>query len=445
MQTVLAFLVAISVLIFVHEMGHYWVARRCGVRVLRFSIGFGKPLWRYQRDAGSTEWVIAWIPLGGYVKMLDEREAPVPHAWLAQAFNRKPVAQRMAIVAAGPLVNLLLAVLLYAAVSAIGVREVLPVLGTPPANTPAHEAGVQGGDEVIAIEFDGRRHAVRSWQDLRWQFIRAAEEPSVSLEVRRDGKTRALALRLIPAAADYGDAWFASLGLRLPDVPPLIGRVLPDGAAAAAGLQTGDRVLSVDGAGVDSAAALRSLLRQSADKPLDLTVERAGRELALRVVPRQRDDGGRTIGYIGAEIGGPPPTAVVRLDVIDALAHGMQQTWQMSTLTLKMLGKMLLGQASLKQLSGPLAIADYAGKSAALGLTAYLTFLAVISVSLGVLNLLPIPLLDGGHLLYYSLEAIRGRALPESWELIGQRVGMVLLAALMLVAISNDLFRMLSH
>ncbi|MBU6437504.1 MAG: RIP metalloprotease RseP, partial [Betaproteobacteria bacterium] len=361
------------------------------------------------------------------------------------AFNRKPVAQRMAIVAAGPIVNLLLAVVLYAAVAMIGVNQIAPILGAPPASSPAAQAGLQAGDVVTDIVVGGQPQTVRSWQDIRWQLIRAAGEPDVGMDVKRNGREAHVQLALDPQATDVTEAWFERLGLRLPEAPALIAKVLPEGAAAAAGLRAGDEVVAVDGRAVASAEPLRALLRQSAGRALNVTVRRDGRALQLTLTPAAKADGKQTVGYVGAMIGAEPPIVMVRLGTLDALRHGMRQTWQMSTLTVKMIGRMLVGEASIKQLSGPLSIAEYAGKSVSLGLTAYLGFLAVISVSLGVLNLLPIPILDGGHLLYYSVEFVRGKALPESWELFGQRVGMVLLAAMMLVAVSNDFLRMLGH
>jgi regulator of sigma E protease len=442
-QTVLAFIFAIGVLITLHELGHYSVARFFGVRVLRFSIGFGKPLLKWQRGPDSTEWVLAAIPLGGYVKMLDEREGAVPPEQLHLAFTRKPLAQRAAIVAAGPLVNLLVAVVLYAAVSVVGTPEISPLLGEPPEATAAARAGVRDGDVAQALIVGSSEREVASLQQLRWQLVRAAASgDSVVLVVNRRGSLRELPLEVSAGNATFDDVWFRQLGIRLPDTPAVLGEVMPSGAAASAGLLTGDEVKRVNGKEINSAAELRLLVRMSAGQRLETEVLRGGAKLNLTLTPRRvKDPSGAEIGRIEAAVGIPPATVLVQRSVVDALSYGVEQTWAMSTLTLRMIGKMLIGQASIKQVSGPLTIADYAGKSAAFGLLAYLLFMAAVSVSLGVLNLVPIPLLDGGHLLYYAAEALLGRPVPPVWEAAGQRIGIFALFALMAVALFNDFSR----
>jgi regulator of sigma E protease len=442
-QTIFGFLFALGVLITLHEFGHYGVGRLCGVRVLRFSLGFGKPLLKWQAAEGTTEWVLAPIPLGGYVNFFGDGPLEVPQTERHLAFKHKPLWQRAAIVAAGPIVNLLLAVCLYAAVSLLGTQEIAPVLGEPPAQSTAAAAGVRDGDKVTGLIVADIEKPVMSLPDLRWQLIRAAaaEEP-VRLVVSRSGGSKELSFALDSNKANFDDAWFRQLGLRLPDTAAVIGAVLAGGAAEQGGLRSGDEITSVDGVPLKFASEFRARVRESAGKSLELGVTRLGRVESIKVTPRAVKEGsGPAIGLVGAAVGLPPEMVQVQRGVFDSLVHGVEQTWSMSTLTLRMLGKMLTGQASLKQISGPLTIADYAGKSVAVGLTAYLLFLAAISVSLGVLNLLPIPLLDGGRLLYYAAEAALRRPIPEAWEALGQRIGLAALAGLMMIAFFNDFSR----
>lgn len=443
MQTILAFIFAIGVLITLHELGHYSVARLFGVRVLRFSIGFGKPLLKWQRSPESTEWVLAAIPLGGYVKMLDEREGTVAPEQLHLAFTRKPLAQRAAIVAAGPLVNLLVAVILYAAVSIVGTPEISPILGEPPEASAAARAGVRDGDIAQALIVGSSEREVASLQQLRWQLVRAAASgDSAILVVQRRGSLKELPLEISAGNATFDDAWFRQLGIRLPDTAAVLGEVMASGAASAAGLIIGDEVKRINGKEITTAAELRLLVRMSAGKRLDVEVLRGDAKVNLTLIPRSaKDASGTEIGRIEAVVGIAPATVLVQRSPFDAISYGVEQTWAMSTLTLRMIGKMLIGQASIKQVSGPLTIADYAGKSAAFGLLAYLLFMAAVSVSLGVLNLLPIPLLDGGHLLYYAAEALLGKPVPPVWEAAGQRIGIFALFALMAVALFNDFSR----
>ena len=450
LQTLFGFLFALALLISLHELGHYSVARWCGVRVLRFSIGFGKPLLKWQRTEGGTEWVLAAIPLGGYVNLFGDGPDGVPQTERGVAFKHKLLWQRAAIVAAGPIVNLLLAVLLYAAVSLIGSQEVVARLGEPPAQSQAALAGVRDGDKVTALLMGESEVAVMSLPDLRWQLIRAAAaQESVRLLVSRGGGSKELAFRLDAEKSNFDDAWFRQLGLRLPDTAAVMGEVVAGGSAEAGGLRSGDEVQAVNGAPVKYASEFRALIRQSPGKPLVLSVLRNGKTETLNVTPKavkepsasSGSNPSTAFGRIEASVGAPPEMVLVQRGVLESVVYGAQQTWGMSTLTLRMLGKMLIGEASLKQISGPLTIADYAGKSVAVGLTAYLLFLAAISVSLGVLNLLPIPLLDGGRLLYYAAEAALRRPIPEAWEALGQRIGLAALAGLMMIALFNDISR----
>ena len=451
MTTVLAFVLALGLLIAIHEYGHYRVALACGIKVLRFSIGFGRPIIRWRLAGKPTEFVIGIVPLGGYVRMLDEREGPVDPSERHQAFNTQPLRSRAAVVAAGPLANLLLAVLLYAAVSWIGVEEPRAILATPPAGSLAEVAGLRAGELVVETTIDGQSpQSVRSFDDLRWQLARAALEGeglTLTLQAEADrGGTREVLLDLRGLERSEIDAaFFRQVGLAGAYSRPVIGAVQDAGAAQLAGLQPGDLVLRVDGRGVRDAAQLRALIRRTEPGQVQVwQLERAGRSIEVQVRPQVREEGGARLGRIGAIVGEPPQSVLVREDLAGALWEGWSRTWDVSVLTLRMLGKMLIGEASLKNLSGPLTMADYAGKSASQGLTAYLLFLAMISVSLGVLNLLPLPILDGGHLMYYLWEFVTGRGLSEAAMDRLQRLGVALLAALMGVALFNDIVRLIS-
>lgn len=445
-----AFVGVLGVLILIHELGHYLAARACGVKVLRFSVGFGRPLCARVLGRDRTEWVLAVFPLGGYVRMLDEREAPVPAGEQARAFNRQTVGRRSLIVVAGPLANLLLAVLLYWGIFFAGSEEWLPVLGSPPAASAAALAGLQDGEEVLSVD----AVPVQSYADLRWQLLtRGLDGGEVRLEVvnaQRERQVRHLSLAEVQAS-DWSADPLEALGLRLyrPAYPAVIGQVAPAGAGARAGLQAQDRILAVAGQPVSAWHEVVRAVRASPDAPLSLLIERAGVELTLLVQPDGVEERGQRIGKLGVAVADPgdqvrPIRGEVRYDFLEAGRRALAETWEKSWFSLHMLGRMLLGEVSWRNLSGPITIADYAGQSARMGLGDYLKFMALVSISLGVLNLLPIPVLDGGHLMYHMMEVVRGRPLSERAMATGQQIGLFLLGLLMAFAFYNDLTRLFS-
>ena len=447
-----AFLVAISILVAVHEFGHYWVAKKLGFKVLRFSIGFGKPLLtRVGKDADHTEYCLAAIPLGGYVKLLDEREGDVAAAELHRSFTRRPVMHRVAVLLAGPAMNLLFASLLYAALAMVGTEIVKPVVGQVRLDSPAAIAGLQRGDEITRV---GER-PVSDTEELQIALMRRfGNDGVIPLTVRRDGSERALTLRvrddrraltepgrLLPGLGFDLSTWTAHT---------LVHEVPSDSAGAKAGLRVGDRLLTVNGQPVANRADFIGMVSGAAGRELSIEVERGGvRSHIVAAVPRVME-GGRPVGRLGIMIeegaqSWPPGLVETRRSgPVEALGLGVQKTWEMSALTVQMLWRIVTGQVSPKNISGVVSIAEFAGISAYLGLTAYLAFLAIISVSLGVLNLMPVPLLDGGQVVYQVVEAVKGSPLSERAQLFGQQVGIALLVVLMSLAFYNDISRHLN-
>jgi regulator of sigma E protease len=448
--TIVAFVVALGVLIVFHELGHYFVARLFGVKVLRFSIGFGRALWRFRRGRDQTEWVVAALPLGGYVKMLDEHEGPVAPHEAYRAFNRQSVWRRIAIVAAGPVANFLLAIAFYWMLFVAGVQEAKPVVGPPEPGTAAAAAGLVRGETILKINGE----SMPSWQQVRWRLLQlAVEKEPAQLEVM-DAKQR-LALRTLDLTTFDLEGLesdpLGRIGLRLdhPDSEPVIGRVVAGAVAEQSGLRPGDRIVAVDGTRVALWEEVQKAVSRKPGELVRLDIERAGESISVELRPATVQENGRSIGRIGA-IARMDPDAIrqfvttVRYGPGAALGLALARTWETSVFSLKMLGKMVVGQVSWKNLSGPVTIADYAGQSAQLGIGAYVAFLALISISLGVLNLLPIPLLDGGHLLYYVVEIFKGSPVSERVMELGQRLGLTLLLFLMAFAIYNDFNRLLT-
>jgi regulator of sigma E protease len=445
LSTILWFLIAIGILVVVHEFGHYLAARLAGVKVLRFSVGFGKPLLSRRFGRDRTEWVLSALPFGGYVKMLDEREGEVPAAEAHRSFNRATVWRRFGIVSAGPVANFLLAIVLYWALFLHGLPAMKPMIGEPPAGTPAAQAGLAAGDEIRRVN----GNETQSFQDLRLNLLRAGVAGDALVLELANG--RSVRLDAAPMQTENLEQdILRPLGIVRydPALDPVIGKLLPDGAAARAGFQPGDRLIAADGTPVASWQDWVQTIRRNPAKPLRIEYERQGRRGELTVVPEAVDEAGQRIGRIGAapQVDDAVLAALmteVRYGPADALWHGAVKTWDMSLFTLEMMGRMVLGQVSWKNLSGPLTIADYAGQSAALGWISFVGFLALVSVSLGVLNLLPIPLLDGGHLMYYVAEVFTGRPVSERTMEIGSRIGMILLLLLMSFALFNDLQRLI--
>jgi regulator of sigma E protease len=444
LQKLLFFAVTLGVLVVFHELGHYVVARLVGVKVLRFSVGFGRIVWSRRLGRDRTEWALSAVPLGGYVKMVDEREGEVSPADLGRAFNRQSVWRRIAIVAAGPAANLFLAVLLFAGTYVAGIPGERAILASPPAGSPAAVAGLAASDEVVAVNGEH----VLSWQDLRWRLLKVSGSDDAAVTVDRSGVRSEHLLSLQSLRRDDWEGNFVSvLGLKIDLGSPRVNEVLPGRPAAMAGLRAGDAIVAIDGQTVRSPSEVAAITNAHPGARLAFTVLRDGAQQDIAVVPEPSDQDGKKIGLAGMRLAVDPAAAArigttVRYGPVEAVVQGARKTWELSLFTVKMLGRILTGQASLKNVSGPLTMADYAGQSAQAGLLTFIGYLALISISLGVLNLLPVPLLDGGHLMYYLAEIVKGGPVPDRVIEVGQRIGMAVLAMLMALALFNDLSRL---
>lgn len=450
-MTLLAFLFAIGLLVTVHEWGHYRMAVACGVKVHTFSIGFGPTLfkWRAKRPrvGQETEFQVGLLPLGGYVRMVDEREGEVAASDVSMAFNRQPLRSRAAIVLAGPMANFVLAIVLFALMNVLGRYETAPVLSAPVSGSVAYQAGLRSGDEVLRVGLSGEAMTqVRSLESLR-MWIESLDDSSIFLEVKsEDGQAvRVVQLESLSQISMQSDGWVAR-GLTSAWTSPVLGEVMPDEPAAVAGLQRGDLVLKVDGRRVGDAFELRNLIRQSGTvhAPNDQTweIRRGDQILLMNVLPLRVQDGSLWVGRVGAQIGQPPLKVWIQSDFGSAMVQALEQTWQNTRSTAEMLLKLLAGKASWDHVGGPLMIADYAGRTAQIGLGVYVGYLAMLSVSLGVFNLLPLPVLDGGHLLYYLYEFVTGKSPSEQWHAVMQRLSFALLLSVMIFSFLNDAVRM---
>ncbi len=445
--TLLAFLVALGSLIVIHEMGHYWVARWCGVKVLRFSVGMGKVVWSRRIGPDQTEWAVSMLPLGGYVKMLDARDPDqdvraLPAEELRREFTRQNVWRRIAIVAAGPLANFLLAIALFAGLAMYGASEPASRIRVAAPSSVAYLAGLRSGDTVLAVNDE----PVALWSELRWQVLQAGlDKQGVRLRIERPGQGRVgaeLAAAQV-AKLDLDGDMLDALGIGLAAPPAQLGQIVAGGAAERAGLRAGDWIVAVDGQPVADFLSLVQLVRAAPAKPLTVLLRRDGREQTLGLTPEADHSTAVTVGKIGAGPAQAPAMILVRLGPGAALAKAVSKVWQGGATNVKMIGKMLTGQLSLKNLTGPITIADYAGQTARNGALSYLNFIALISIALGVMNLLPIPVLDGGLLLYYSLEVLTGRPMPERAADIAKYIGIGLLLTMMSLAVFNDVARLM--
>ncbi|MCF7965818.1 MAG: RIP metalloprotease RseP [Methylobacter tundripaludum] len=448
LHTLFYFLVAISVLVSFHEFGHFWVARKAGVKVLRFSVGFGKVLWSYRKKPGATEYAISAIPLGGYVKMVDEREGEVSEADLPFAFNRQSVLARTAIVAAGPLFNLVLAVVLFWSVLVIGETGIKPILGAVEQGTLAAAAGFVEGDEVVSV--NGK--TTPTWTEAMSVLVSSAldGEHSIKVEVRNfDGQQAIKVLELADKDSESPDVLYQRLGFKpwSPKLQPIIGKVLPDSAALAAGLQQGDLIVSADDTMIKDWMQWVDTVKRHPDVAIKLLIERDGARLTLSITPKSVKVGDQIEGKVGASV--YIPEALMKsvsveyaLSPLAAIPVAFETTYYYSVTSLRMMAKMLIGKASVENLSGPISIAQYAGQSATMGLTPFIKYMALVSVSLGILNLLPIPVLDGGHLLFFAIEGIKGSPVSERVQIFFQQIGIALLVSLMALAMFLDIGRL---
>ncbi|MES2102823.1 MAG: RIP metalloprotease RseP [Pseudomonadota bacterium] len=451
LQTILAFLVALGTLVIIHELGHYTVARLCGVKVLRFSVGMGKVIYSRKFGPDQTEWAISVLPLGGYVKMLDAREQDLGHLSeqeLSREFCRQSVWKRIAIVAAGPVANFLLAILLFSGLYVHGIPEPVSKIQVSSEQTAAYQAGLRAGDLITSVN----QAPVFGWSDLRWKLMELAlEKNSASLGLKRANPDRAGAFDELTvtlpldqlSSKDLEADFLAKLGVFVALPRATLVDVLPDGAGMKAGLRVGDVILELDGKNLANAQEFTEIVRASPGRKLDLRVKRGADELDIDAIAEPYEANGKKIGRLQVQMAGPE-MQLIQTPLWQSLGRGAQKTWDTSIMTFKMLGKMVTGEVSWKNITGPITIADYAGQTSRTSATSYISFIALISISLGVMNLLPIPVLDGGHLLYYSLEVLTGKPISERFGEIAQRAGAAILMTLMALAFFNDIVRLMS-
>jgi len=451
--TIVAFLVTIGLLVAVHEFGHFWVARKLGVKVQRFSIGFGKRIWTFNgKDEDKVEYALSLIPLGGYVKMLDEREGDVDPAERHRAFNVQPVWKRFLIVLAGPVFNFIFAIAAFATTYMVGIDSIRPYLDAPTPNTPAAISGFEAGDRVLSVSDT----EINSVNQLRLTLLNSyLSDRKVNIEVQQangSNASKVLDLSDVALLKDEGD-YFGKVGfnLEMPDNIPVITKIMPDSAALAAGIQVDDQIQSINGELINSARDFSVFISENADTAVTLGILRGSEQFDLTVTPKPSERDGKTVGLIGVglaykytEAGKDKLFFTRQASLGEALKMGAVETWDLSLMTLRVMGRLITGQASIKNISGPVTIASYAGKSAVIGFSVFMSFLAIVSLSLGVLNLLPVPMLDGGHLMYYLIEIVKGSPVSEKFEAAGMRVGMAMVGVLMVLAIYNDITRLVS-
>jgi regulator of sigma E protease len=448
LHTLFYFVIAISILVSFHEFGHFWMARKAGVKVLRFSVGFGKVLWSYQKNPETTEYVLSAIPLGGYVKMVDEREGEVKKEDLAFAFNRQSLSARTAIVAAGPVFNLMLAVALFWSVLVIGETGIKPILGAVGQGTLAATAGFVEGDQIISVN----DKLTPTWTEAMSVIIASALDGDQDIKVtvkNFDDQQNVRILKIAESDTQNPDVLYKQLGFKpwSPKLKPIIGKVLPDSAALVAGLQKDDLIVSADGTVMNDWMQWVDTVKNHPGVAINLIIERDGVQLPITITPKSVQSEHKTEGKIGAAVFVPEEliksvSVEYSLSPLKAIPVALETTWYYASATLKMMGRMLIGKASVENLSGPISIAQYAGQSADMGLVHFIKFMALVSVSLGVLNLLPVPVLDGGHLLFFALEAIKGSPVSERIQTFFQQVGIALLVSLMALAMVLDVQRL---
>jgi regulator of sigma E protease len=451
-QTILAFIVALSILVTIHELGHYLVARWCGVKILRFSVGMGKVIYSRKLGPDQTEWAISILPLGGYVKMLDSREQGVEKISeqdLPREFNHQSVWKRIAIVAAGPFANFLLAALLFSALYMVGVAEPITKIRVPSQASIAYQAGLRHSDVIASVN----GNAVQTWPEMRWKLLQLGlEKTDAKIGVERINKDHPLSRDmmeiLLPlsqlSSKDFEGDFLSTMGFSMARPDAVLGTVMENGPASRAGLKEGDRIVEIDGKPILDGLQLLEIIHSSPGKPLAMLVRQADQEFDVVVTPEVQVVNKQKTGRIQVQLMLAPEMRSISDAPTAAILKGIEKTWDTSILTFKMLGRMVTGDVSWKNITGPITIADYAGQTARTSLVSYLSFIALISISLGVMNLLPIPVLDGGHLLYYSLEVLTGKPVSERFSEMAQRAGVALLICLMILAFFNDIVRQMS-